>query len=70
MTTDPNKTPGQVAYEAWQAALGHKNSVLTWDELRHIDQQHWHAVANAVIRQVKSIIADEVVKVIHRSGNN
>lgn len=67
MIYDPNKTPGQCAYESF---YGISTCDFLWDQIDERERQRWHAVANAVVRQVKSIIADEVVKAIHKAGNN
>lgn len=55
------KTPGQAAYEAWHLSMGQEHFPF-FDRLQPHDQLRWHAVADAVIRQVKSAIAEEMVK--------
>lgn len=57
-----SRTPGQAAYESWLMSMGCFQGGIAFEQLREQDQIRWHAVADAVIRQAKSIIAAEMVK--------
>lgn len=56
------RTPGAAAYQAWMKGRGVEGIVRRFDGLGQHDQQVWNAVADAVICQAKSIIAEEMVK--------
>lgn len=60
-------TPGEAAYQAYLMSLGQPDTALHFYELRPQDQMRWNAVADAVILCAKSIIADEMVRVVMKA---
>lgn len=48
--TEPYKTPGQIAYEAWQ---NETFGQMQWDHLPDVIQLTWEQVAKAVLDSVK-----------------
>jgi hypothetical protein len=51
-----NKTPGQIACEAWTAhhLAHHKCNMTGWDELKDADKNDWEYAGEMILQTFKS----------------
>lgn len=54
------QTPGEAAFNAWNESNNRSHPYFS--HLQPCDQVRWNRVADAVIRQSKTLIAEEMVK--------